>query len=171
MPSPSTNYGPFVGSMMRVANYWVLEQVYARVVEAGFGDIGRSHVGMLRNPGPEGRRPSDIAEQLWITKQSVNDLLGDMESRGYLVRTPDPSDRRARIIRLTTRGRRLHSVAAGAAREAEAAIAELLGPRRFAQLRGALELIVKHIADNDLPVRLGPEPLVGAKRVAPTGTR
>jgi DNA-binding MarR family transcriptional regulator len=38
------------------------------------------------------------------SRQSINDLLSDLEKRGYLERTPDPMDGRARIVRFTKRG-------------------------------------------------------------------
>ena len=47
-----------------------------------------------------------LADQVGITKQSVNDLLGHLEGHGYLVRVPDPADGRARVIRLTAKGQR-----------------------------------------------------------------
>jgi DNA-binding MarR family transcriptional regulator len=139
--------------MMRVAHQRILEQVYAGVVVAGFEDIGRAHVAMFRYPTPEGRRPSEIADKLQITKQSVNDLLGDMEARGYLVRVPDPTDGRARVIRLTAKGRQLEKTVYHGAQAAELAIAELLGHRRFAQLRHSLEEVVSHISEGPGPLR------------------
>jgi DNA-binding MarR family transcriptional regulator len=74
-----------------------------------------------------------------ITKQSVNDLLGHLEEHGYLVREPDPADRRGRIVRLTAKGRQLEDTINDQARAAEQTIARLLGPRRFGQLHSALE--------------------------------
>jgi len=135
---------------MRLAHQWILEQVYAGVVAAGFEDLGRAHVGMFRYPTPHGLRPSELADQLQITKQSVNDLLHDMEVRGYLVRVPDPSDGRARVIRLTAKGRQLEEIVYDGAQSAELAIAELLGPHRFAQLRRSLEEVVSHISEGDV---------------------
>ena len=149
--SASEKRGPYVGSMMRIAHHWVLAQVYARVVAAGYEDLGRSHIAMFRYPTPDGLRPSELADQLQITKQSVNDLLGEMEERGYLVRVPDPTDGRARVIRLTAKGHHLEEIVYDGAQSAELVIAELLGRRRFAQLRHSLENVVSHISESDLP--------------------
>jgi DNA-binding MarR family transcriptional regulator len=151
MSSASEGRGPYVGSMMRTVVQWVREQVYAGVVAAGFDDLGRSHVAVFRYPTPDGLRPSDLADQLQITKQSVNDLLGDMEERGYLVRVAHPTDGRARVVRLTAKGHHLEEAVYDAAQSAELAIAELLGPRRFAQLRHSLEEVASRIARGDLP--------------------
>jgi len=133
--------GPYVGAMMRIVWQWVRAQIYEGVVVAGFGDLNPAHVGLVRYPGIEGQRPTAIAEQTGITKQSVNDLLGHLEGHGYLVRAPDPADGRARVVRLTAKGRRLGRTIAAEARAAEDRIAEVLGPRRFADLRRSLELL------------------------------
>jgi len=146
--SASEERGPYVGSMMRNAHQWVIELVYARVVAAGYDDLGRSQIAMFRYPTPDGLRPSQLADRLQITKQSVNDLLGEMEERGYLVRVPDPTDGRARVIRLTAKGRQLEAIVYDGAQSAERAIAELLGPRQFAQLRHSLEKVVSHISES-----------------------
>jgi|SoiMethySBSTD1v2_1073268.scaffolds.fasta_scaffold3089437_1 DNA-binding MarR family transcriptional regulator len=136
--------------MMRTAHQWVLEQVYTSVVAAGYDDLSRSQVWMFRYPTADGMQPSELADVLQITKQSVNDLLHDMEARGYLVREAHPTDGRARVIRLTTKGQRLEQTVYDAARSAQETIAEVLGPRRFAQLRQSLEEVVSHIARGDV---------------------
>jgi DNA-binding MarR family transcriptional regulator len=137
--------------MMRTTVAWVREHVYSQVAKAGFDDLGRAHVAMFRYPTLEGLRPTEIAEQLQITKQSVNDLLAYLEKHGYIVRVPDPTDGRARIIRLTVKGRRLEDAVYDAAGSAEQAIADLLGPRRFPQLRQSLEDVALYIANGGPP--------------------
>jgi DNA-binding MarR family transcriptional regulator len=150
MSSTITERVPYVGSLTRLVHQWVLAHIYSCVVAAGYHDLGRAHVGMFRYPATDGLRPSELAERLQVTRQSVNDLLGDMERLGYLVRVPDPTDGRARVIRLTERGLQLDQVIYSAARSAEVAIAKLLGPARFAQLRDALETVTVAIAAGDL---------------------
>ncbi|MGH9108318.1 MAG: MarR family winged helix-turn-helix transcriptional regulator [Acidimicrobiales bacterium] len=107
------------------------------MVAAGIDDLGRAQVGMFRYPTPEGRWPSEIADRLEVTKQSVNDLLGDMERRGYLLRVPDATDRRASVVPVTAGGRRLAETVDHAAEAAERAIAYRLGPRHASPSCGA----------------------------------
>jgi DNA-binding MarR family transcriptional regulator len=136
--------------MMRTTVGWVRQYVYAQVIDAGYHELGRAHVAMFRYPTLEGLRPTEIAEQLQITKQSVNDLLGHMEQHGYLVRVPDPTDGRARIVHLTGKGRLLEDVVYEAAGSAERVIAELLGPQRFPQLRQSLQEVANCIVTGRL---------------------
>jgi len=57
--------------------------------------------------------PTDVAADVQISKQRMNDLLRDLERLGYLWLEPDPRDQRARIIRLTSRGKAVHETAVG----------------------------------------------------------
>jgi DNA-binding MarR family transcriptional regulator len=142
--------GPHLGSMLRLVHQAIIAAVHAEVAAAGYDDVGRFHLNMFRSPTPDGLRPTEVAARLGITKQSVNDLLSHLEDRGYAERTPDPADGRARIIRLTPEGQRLRRVVDDAAGSAERSVADLLGPRRFRQLRASLETVVAAIAAHDL---------------------
>jgi DNA-binding MarR family transcriptional regulator len=139
----SVERSPYVGALLRVVWQWVRDQMYAGVVAAGYDDLSAAHVALWRYPGLDGLRPSQLADHRGITKQSVNDLLGHLEAHGYLQRVPDSADGRARVIRLTSKGRRLQETIYAEARAAQLRIAEILGPRRFAQLQDSLELLTE----------------------------
>jgi len=139
--------GPYVGALMRMTWQWVWERIYAGVATAGYDDITRAHIAIFRYPTPEWRRPTEIAEQLQISKQSVHELISHLEQQGYLTREPDPTDGRARIIRFTDRGHELGRTINQLALAAELHIAHLLGDRRFAQLRLALEELATKLSN------------------------
>ncbi|MGH9298375.1 MAG: MarR family winged helix-turn-helix transcriptional regulator [Acidimicrobiales bacterium] len=141
--NPAGELPRYVGAMLRVVWQWVRNEIYAGVVAAGYDDLNAAHVALWRYPGLDGLRPSQLADHVGITKQSVNDLLGHMERQGYLRRVPDPADGRARVIRLTSKGWRLAETIYGGARAAQLRIAEILGPRRYAQLHSSLELLTE----------------------------
>ena len=145
LAQPDGERRPYVGALMRVVWQWVREQMHAGVVAAGYDDLNAAHVGLWRYPGLEGVRPSELAGRVGITKQSVNELLGHLEEHGYLSRVPDETDGRARVIRLSAEGRRLQQTIYDQAGAAEQRIAEILGPRRFAQLHGCLELLQERL--------------------------
>ena len=130
---------------MSIGWQWVREQVFKGVRAAGYDDLNPAHVALFRYPTLEGLRPIEIAEQMQITKQSVHDLLGHLELQGYLVREPDPADRRARVVRLTPSGRRLELEVRANAAAAERRINEMLGDRHFSQLRDALNELADQI--------------------------
>src|SRR6266545_3108257 len=121
---------PYIGGLTRVVWQWVRREIHAGVVAAGYDDLSPAHLATFRNPTPDGMRPSQLAEEMQITKQSVNEVLGHLERRGYLVREPDPDDSRSRRIRLTDSGRHLEEVVRVASRKAERDAAALIGARR-----------------------------------------
>jgi DNA-binding MarR family transcriptional regulator len=133
----------YIGAMLRDVWQWVREQMYAGVVAAGYEDLNSAHVGLWRYPGLDGLRPSHLADRMGITKQSVNDLLGHLEGHGYLERVPDSADGRARVIRLTLKGQQLQKTIYAEAGTAQQRIAEILGPRRFAQLHDSLQRLTE----------------------------
>ena len=143
---PGDERSPYVGAMLRVVWQWVRDELYAGVVAAGYDDLNAAHVGLWRYPGLEGLRPSQLADRVAITKQSVNDLLGHLERNGYLVRVSESADGRARVVRLTPKGKRLEQTIYAAAAAAQQQIAQILGPRRFAQLHSSLELLTEQLA-------------------------
>lgn len=74
------------------------------------------------------RRPAGtqlaLAQAIGYDKTRLIALLDDLEADGLLTREPDPTDRRARTVRLTAAGRARHSAAQTDIRAMEA---ELLG--------------------------------------------
>lgn len=139
MSTGDKDAGPHLGALMRVVWQRVWRQIFLGVAAAGYDDVNPAHVALFRYPGLDEQRPTEIADQLQITKQSVNGLLGHLEHHGYLTREPGPDDRRARVVRLTPQGRRLQETIHLQAQAAEQQIAETLGAARFTQLQRALK--------------------------------
>jgi DNA-binding MarR family transcriptional regulator len=93
------------------------------------------------NIDPGGSRLTELADRAGMTKQSVGEATSDLEARGYVERVPDPNDGRAKIIRLTARGREAQAVGRGLIDDIERDWAERFGAERVAALREALEAI------------------------------
>lgn len=142
---PVEERSPQIGAMLRVVWQWVRAELYSGVVEAGYDDLSEAHVGLWRYPGLDGLRPSQLADRVGITKQSVNDLLGQLEQRGYLLRAPDPTDGRARVIRLTSKGRRLEQQVYDEAGAVQQRVEAVLGRQRSAQLHSSLALLAERL--------------------------
>lgn len=69
-------------------------------------------------------RPSqrELAELLRLDPSQVVALVDELQSRGLVVREPDPVDRRANVVVATDLGRSVHAEASADARAAEAAL-------------------------------------------------
>jgi DNA-binding MarR family transcriptional regulator len=80
-----------------------------------------------------------LAEAIGADKTRLIDILDDLQGRGLIQREPDPADRRARLLSLTPKGRRLRDqVRRAIRREEQRVLAVLDGDERTVFLR-ALE--------------------------------
>jgi DNA-binding MarR family transcriptional regulator len=112
-----------------------------RVAATAYSDIRVSHGCVFGSIDPEGTRLTDLAERAHMTKQSVGEVASDLEQRGYVERVPDPSDGRAKIIRLTESGRNAQAIGRGLIDDIEREWVERFGAERIAALREALEIV------------------------------
>ena len=124
--------------MQRSAWKGVREHIDEAVKAAGYVDVTRTHVSLFRHPTLDGMRPTDLADEMQLSKQAVNDLLRDLERQGYIRRDVDPADRRSRLIRLTAKGMKLEDTVRLAARDAERHLERELGRDRFRSFREVL---------------------------------
>lgn len=141
LPANRAAVAPRIGALLRLAWQRVRERIYAGVRSDGYDDLNRAHVSLFRYEGLEGRRPTQLAEFMQITKQSVNDLLRHLERCGYAQCRPDPNDKRARLVRLTARGRKLEAAVLKYARAAERELASELGQEKFREFQRALRQV------------------------------
>ena len=130
---------PMIGALLRVPWEAVQAHMLKRLHERGFDDFDPAYLPVVRYPGPQGLRPSELATRLRISKQALNYLLGELERLDYLERRPDPDDLRSKRIALTPRGTAAGKVIRKAVAEIEADWARQLGPERFAELRTLLD--------------------------------
>jgi DNA-binding MarR family transcriptional regulator len=117
------------------------DELTRRVYAAGYTDIRPGHGCVFGTIDPEGSRLTDLAERAGMTKQTVGEVTSDLEKLGYVERVPDPSDGRAKIIRLTARGRDAHAIGRGLIDGIEHDWADRFGSERVAALRDLLEEI------------------------------
>ena len=136
MSRPST--GPWVGALLRVSWQGVRDHIDEAVKAAGYVDLNPTHVSLFRHPTLDGMRPTELADEMRLSKQAVNDLLRDLERQGYIRRDVDPADRRSRLIRLTAKGMKLEDTVRLAARGAERQLERELGRDRFRYFREVL---------------------------------
>ncbi len=137
---PSSAPAPFI-QLLNVALDEFVVELSQRVAATPYSDIRITHGCVFGNIDPEGTRLTDLAERAHMTKQSVGEVATDLERRGYVERVPDPADGRAKIIRLTERGREAREVGRGLIAGIEREWAERFGEDRIAALRDALEAV------------------------------
>ena len=137
---PNEAFGPpLIGALLRAPWEAVQSHMLRRLHEQGCADFDAAYLPVFGYPGPQGARPSELAARLGMSKQALNYLLGSLERAGYLERQPHPDDSRSRRIALTPRGLGAVTVIRDAVAELETSWTQLLGPKRFAELRDMLQ--------------------------------
>jgi DNA-binding MarR family transcriptional regulator len=129
-----------IGALLRMPVDAVWARLLADLHAAGFTDLVPAHLSVLRWPGPQGQRPSDLAQAAGMTKQAMNYLLTQLEQLGYLERASDEQDQRSKRISLTKRGFDAATTIRATVREIERELKRELGAREFARLQ---ELLVE----------------------------
>jgi DNA-binding MarR family transcriptional regulator len=117
------------------------------LAEHGFSDLRPAHGKVFETVRGEGSRLTDMAERALLTKQSMQYLVDDLERLGYLERIPDPGDRRAKLVRLTPRGRETVLVGRQAIAALEQRWIARLGETKMERLRRLLEELAEEAAD------------------------
>jgi DNA-binding MarR family transcriptional regulator len=93
--------------------------------------------------GRTGTRLTDLAQRASMTKQAMGQIVDDLERLGYVERTPDPDDGRAKIVRFTAAGLDFVSDAAEVLTEIWHDYAQLLGPGELEQLQSSLRKLLR----------------------------
>jgi DNA-binding MarR family transcriptional regulator len=83
----------------------MVEELIERLHAAGDEHATAAHHPVFESIDPEGTRLTVLAARAGTTHQSMGELVGTLERRGYVERVADPDDARARLVRLTERGR------------------------------------------------------------------
>jgi DNA-binding MarR family transcriptional regulator len=125
--------------LLAEAKELVVNELHRRLHEEGYDEIRPAHGCVFRFIEPAGTRLTDLAEQSGFTKQAVGEVADDLERLGFVERTADPQDGRAKLIRLTDRGVESRAAGVRIMGEIEAEWAERLGEDAVATLREVLE--------------------------------
>ncbi len=111
------------------------------VVGAGH-PIKPNHSAVFAQIRPEGSRLTELAAGANMTPQSMGEIVDELEGLGYVRRHPDPRDRRAKLIRVTDRGRAVVDAGEAAVTGIEQDLVDLLGAEGTAELRRLLTTIL-----------------------------
>jgi DNA-binding MarR family transcriptional regulator len=143
--SDSNETGLGMGTLLRMPYQTMMTQaVEPALAAAGYGDIRSAHLPVIQALAlnPEGLRSTELATYARITKQSMGYLVDHLGAGGYVERVPDPTDQRAKVVRLTPRGWMASRQIRAAVRDVEVDWARRVGAERVEQLRSILRDLV-----------------------------
>jgi DNA-binding MarR family transcriptional regulator len=129
------NLGILLREPFRIAS----ARLHDRFAECGHPEVRTPHGNVFQFLDAGGTRVSVLAERAQVTKQSMAELVAHLERHGYVERVPDPSDRRAKLVRSTARGQEVYEIARQFVIDMEAEWTAQLGERKMDTLRGLLK--------------------------------
>lgn len=134
-----------LATLMFVSYRSMDERVQRAMREAGY-DVTVAQSRLAQRIADEGSRLTELADRAQVTKQTASLLVAALEREGLVERVPDPSDGRARLIRLSASGREAATQAMHVVIGVEQEWTEHLGPELAGQLREGL-LKLREITD------------------------
>jgi DNA-binding MarR family transcriptional regulator len=127
--------------LLREAFRALNDLVLARLVAEGHEPIRPTHAAVFQYLDDGGTTVSTLASRAQMTKQAMAELVRHLEQHGYVVRVPDPADRRAKLVTPTERGHEVFRVVSDLVPEIEALVAQTIGADRVRELHRDLDAI------------------------------
>ena len=130
-----------LAALMRETFVTLNNLIIVRLAERGHGAVRQSHGAVFQYLDDTGTTVSVLAERAQMTKQAMAELVQHLETHGYVVRVPDPTDRRAKLVQPTERGLEVFAIAQELVPELEDQIRQVIGADRVQALWNDLEAI------------------------------
>ena len=137
-PSQTVNTVALLGRAYSLLGF----QIVDGVVGAGFPQKP-AHSAVFAQISPDGSRLTDLARRANMSPQAMGELVDELEELGYVVRRPDPTDRRAKLIILTKKGQACIAAGIATIDGIELQVTDRLGERGHRQLRRLLTTLLE----------------------------
>lgn len=166
--STQTQVGPLmIGALVTIIGQEIRRRVTVALHAHGFLDYRPTYHDLFMFTRAEGSRITELAELAQVTRQSMSELVLEVERRGYVERTPDPTDRRAVLVKRTERGWQVNAIAREVVAQAQEEWTAQVGAQEYAEMLETLRQIVALIAPPPAGVAGHPRTLVNWRDVGP----
>ncbi len=136
---------PLIGLLVRLLYQHHSHDIQAALADAGFDDIRPAHANVFTFVPTDGITVSDLAELAQVRKQTMAQVVEQLEHLGYVQRRPNPADRRSRLVFLTPRGASVRPITHATAARVEQRWADLTSPRDLEALRAGLQHLLAEL--------------------------
>lgn len=147
-----------------------VQALYTAEYDQAIGELGLSHLSLslgtnvMRHLDVEhGTRLSMLVDASGVSKQAISQQVAHLERHGYVTIEPDPSDSRAKLVRLTPSGEASRATSRTAFEQMERAWRDRFGAEEIRTLRRVLEQILLKTGDTDV----APAPKAGGRTLGP----
>ncbi|GAN77519.1 MarR family winged helix-turn-helix transcriptional regulator [Acidisphaera rubrifaciens] len=145
MSRPSFNVeglGAIAGRLHRAVQGTVLQ----RLAERGFEGLTAGAATLMPLIEPQGSRPIILAERSGLTRQAVGQIIRELMARRFVEVAPDPSDARAKVVRVVGAGRALQDASIAALDEIYRRAGTVIGDDGVPRLEAAMSRLADAVA-------------------------
>jgi DNA-binding MarR family transcriptional regulator len=132
---------PDLGVLAAQLMFGLQRELFRRTAEAGFDDLRPRHGAVLAYLDEEGIRLADLARIAGRNKQTIAAIVDELATLGYFRRVDDRTDRRAKLIVPTERGRQRMRLGDEIVAEIECHHQATLGDAAYGKFKQALRAI------------------------------
>ena len=131
-----------VGRLLLQAHRAFAKRSIAKLRQRGHDRLTLAHTALLPHLDLEGTTVTVLAERAGMTKQSMRQLVLDLEEKGYVARAADPNDGRATRVTFTEEGWRFLRDAHEIKKEMHTEYQAILGQERMQDLEESLSALI-----------------------------
>jgi DNA-binding MarR family transcriptional regulator len=149
-----TNGGRDLRALLHVPQHDLQSQLASRLERLGFPALRPAQIqllsmigGLSSDAGDVGVRLSDLVSSLSLAKQTVGDLLDELEEMRMVERFPDPDHGVIKRVRLGPKGKVWAAEVKRVSAATEAKWATRLGSKKMRSLRALLEELAATVED------------------------
>lgn len=135
---------PDLGVLAGRLLFAVQGELFSTLAERGFADLHPRHGAVMAYLDADGVRATELSRLSGQHKQVVGTVVDELEELGYVVRQPDPVDRRAKLICPTDRGLAQMRVADEIMTAIQTRHARRLGKDAYAEFKSAFLDVTEH---------------------------
>jgi DNA-binding MarR family transcriptional regulator len=121
---------------MLIGVYWFDEALQSALRAAGWPMVTRAQSLLFANISAGEHRPARLAKNLGVSRQSMSQMLSELEARGLLIIEKDPDDARAQVVKFTAHP--LREAAHSVLTSLEDELRRRIGAQKYAALSAAL---------------------------------
>ena len=138
---------PGLGMLAAQLLFAVQDQLYRHLAAAGHHDLRPRHGVVLAYLDERGSRATELAALSGRHKQLVGRIVDELEALGYVTRSPDPSDRRAKLVVPTEQGRAVMRLSDQIMGDIGRRGAQAVGADAYRQFRHTLQQLIDELRD------------------------
>lgn len=121
---------PYIGALLRLGVMIARARLLNGLLRSGYVDLTASHLPVFSYPFPDGVRPTELAARTSQSKQSMNNVLRELERGGYVKRRAVRRGGR-RLVFLTRKGLKVVEICQREMLALQTELARRFGRQRF----------------------------------------